>query len=120
MTGTSPAGLPHSAISGSPRVCHSPELLAAYHGLHRLRVPRHPPHAFLRLTTYGASKVRASYRNLPIPIRRPSHGSRRGMHTASVKIPFPTNHSSAKRPRPTTHPLSFTFQTATATRLLSR
>jgi hypothetical protein len=43
--------LPHSAISGSPRVCHSPELLAAYHGLHRLRVPRHPPHAFLRLTT---------------------------------------------------------------------
>ena len=43
--------MPHSAISGSPRVCHSPELLAAYHGLHRLRVPRHPPHAFLRLTT---------------------------------------------------------------------
>src|SRR4051812_12495062 len=37
-----------------------PELLAAYHGLHRLRVPRHPPHAFLRLTTYGTSKVRAS------------------------------------------------------------
>ena len=32
-------------------MCHSPELLAAYHGLHRLRVPRHPPHAFLRLTT---------------------------------------------------------------------
>ena len=43
--------MPHSAISGSPRVCHSPELLAAYHGLHRLRVPRHPPHAFFRLTT---------------------------------------------------------------------
>src|SRR5215210_3282809 len=51
MTGSRPAGLPHSAISGSPRVCHSPELLAAYHGLPRLRVPRHPPHAFLRLTT---------------------------------------------------------------------
>ena len=49
--GQSSAGLPHSAISGSPRVCHSPELLAAYHGLHRLCVPRHPPHAFLRLTT---------------------------------------------------------------------
>ena len=56
MTGTSPAGLPHSAISGSPRVCHSPELLAAYHGLHRLCVPRHPPHAFLRLTTNGSSR----------------------------------------------------------------
>ena len=49
--GLAPAGLPHSAISGSPRVCHSPELIAAYHGLHRLRVPRHPPHAFSRLTT---------------------------------------------------------------------
>ena len=33
------------------RVCRSPWLIAAYHGLHRLRVPRHPPHAFTRLTT---------------------------------------------------------------------
>ena len=56
MTGIAPAGLPHSAISGSPRVCHSPELLAAYHGLHRLCVPRHPPHAFLRLTTIDVFK----------------------------------------------------------------
>jgi hypothetical protein len=32
------------------RVCRSPELIAAYHGLHRLRVPRHSPHAFIRLT----------------------------------------------------------------------
>src|SRR5438477_12061479 len=47
----SSAGLPHSAISGSMRVCRSPELIAAYHGLPRLRVPRHPPHAFTRLTT---------------------------------------------------------------------
>ena len=54
--GQSSAGLPHSAISGSPRVCHSPELLAAYHGLHRLCVPRHPPHAFLRLTTIDVFK----------------------------------------------------------------
>ena len=46
-----PAGLPHSAIQGSLRVCHSPWLIAAYHGLPRLRVPRHPPHAFTRLTT---------------------------------------------------------------------
>ena len=33
------------------RVCRSPWLIAAYHGLHRLRVPRHSPHAFVRLTT---------------------------------------------------------------------
>ena len=32
------------------RVCRSPWLFAAYHGLHRLRVPRHPPPAFSRLT----------------------------------------------------------------------
>ena len=43
--------MPHSAILGSLRVCRSPKLIAAYHGLHRLRVPRHPPHAFTRLTT---------------------------------------------------------------------
>src|SRR5215203_265829 len=54
--GSRTAGLPHSAISGSPRVCHSPELLAAYHGLPRLRVPRHPPHAFSRLTTKVAKQ----------------------------------------------------------------
>ena len=51
MTAKTAAGLPHSAISGSLRVCRSPELIAAYHGLPRLRVPRHPPHAFARLTT---------------------------------------------------------------------
>jgi hypothetical protein len=49
--GIAPAGFPHSAIQGSMRVCRSPWLIAAYHGLHRLRVPRHPPHAFARLTT---------------------------------------------------------------------
>jgi hypothetical protein len=37
-------------------VCRSPWLIAAYHGLHRLCVPRHPPHAFARLTT----KIRKS------------------------------------------------------------
>ena len=45
------AGFPHSAIQGSKLVCSSPWLIAAYHGLPRLRVPRHPPHAFTRLTT---------------------------------------------------------------------
>jgi hypothetical protein len=41
------------------RVCRSPKLIAAYHGLHRLRVPRHPPHAFTRLTTTICSPSRA-------------------------------------------------------------
>ena len=37
------AGLPHSATRGSLGVCPSPRLIAAYRGLPRLRVPRHPP-----------------------------------------------------------------------------
>ena len=41
------------------RVCRSPWLIAAYHGLHRLRVPRHPPHAFVCLTTYSSKTSRA-------------------------------------------------------------
>ena len=43
------------------RVCRSPWLIAAYHGLPRLRVPRHSPHAFARLTTTlcVSSKARA-------------------------------------------------------------
>ena len=39
------AGLPHSEICGSIRMCQSPQLIAAYHVLHRLREPRHPPSA---------------------------------------------------------------------------
>ncbi len=46
-----PAGFPHSGIRGSSGVCPSPRLIAAYRALHRLRVPRHPPLAFCRLTT---------------------------------------------------------------------
>jgi hypothetical protein len=37
--------LPHSEISGSMCICHSPKLIAAYHVLHRLQEPRHPPYA---------------------------------------------------------------------------
>ena len=36
-------GLSHSEIHGSRVICTSPELIAAYHVLHRLREPRHPP-----------------------------------------------------------------------------
>ena len=38
-----PAGFPHSDISGLAVVCTYPELFAACHVLHRLPVPRHPP-----------------------------------------------------------------------------
>ncbi len=41
------AGLPHSEIAGSKPVCSSPTLIAAYHVLHRLQKPRHPPFALV-------------------------------------------------------------------------
>ena len=37
--------LSHSDISGSKIICISPKLFAAYHVLHRLQEPRHPPYA---------------------------------------------------------------------------
>ena len=46
----SQGGFPHSEISGSTPVCGSPKLIAAYHVLHRLLVPRHPPYALSSLT----------------------------------------------------------------------
>ena len=39
------AGLSHSEIAGSTVICTYPALIAAYHVLHRLREPRHPPDA---------------------------------------------------------------------------
>ena len=44
------ARFPHSDISGSVGICPSPKLFAAYHVLHRLLVPRHPPYALISIT----------------------------------------------------------------------
>ena len=48
-------GFPHSEISGSQLICSSPKLIAAYHVLHRLLMPRHSPCALLCLTFVGGS-----------------------------------------------------------------
>ena len=40
--------LSHSEIFGLTLVCSYPKLIAAYHVLHRLLVPRHPPCALIR------------------------------------------------------------------------
>ena len=42
-------GFPHSEIHGSQAVRASPWLIAAYHVLHRLLLPRHPPNALRSL-----------------------------------------------------------------------
>ncbi len=43
-------GLPHSEICGSKPVCGSPQHIAAYHVLHRLLTPSHPPQTLRSLT----------------------------------------------------------------------
>ena len=59
------AGLSHSEILGSKIICIYPKLIAAYHVLHRLREPRHPPCAlfyFLRIfQTIDCLENRSSY-----------------------------------------------------------
>ena len=42
-------GLPHSEIHGSKLILNSPWLIAEYHVLHRLLLPRHPPNALFAL-----------------------------------------------------------------------
>ena len=44
------SGFPHSEICGSKCMCHSPQLIAACHVLHRRPVPRHSPCALSNLT----------------------------------------------------------------------
>ncbi len=48
--GITPGGFPHSEISGSKHVNNSPKLIAVFHVLLRLPMPRHPPSALSSLT----------------------------------------------------------------------
>ena len=64
MTVLQTAGLSHSEISGSKVICTCPELFAAYHVLHSLDEPRHPPCAlsyFFRCPYLLKSYGRCSY-----------------------------------------------------------
>ena len=45
-----PCEFPHSEIFGSQAMCAYPKLIAAYHVLHRLLMPRHSPCALCSLT----------------------------------------------------------------------
>ena len=50
--GMTPRGFPHSEMYGSPIICISPYLFAAYHVFLRLSVPRHSPCALISLTVF--------------------------------------------------------------------
>ena len=50
-------GFPHSEISGSTDICSSPKLIAAYHVLRRLLMPRHSPCALYSLTFVDVDSI---------------------------------------------------------------
>ena len=58
-------GFPHSEISGSQLICSSPKLIAAYHVLHRLLMPRHSPCALYSLTSSESASVPFHFRLTP-------------------------------------------------------
>src|SRR5947209_14717145 len=65
------AALPTLGFPIRASACHwlfsaSPRLIAAVHALHRLLVPRHPPHALTILTVIGESLRDSLARNLTI------------------------------------------------------
>ena len=55
-------GFPHSEISGSQLICSSPKLIAAYHVLHRLLMPRHSPCALFSLTSSESASAPLRFR----------------------------------------------------------
>ena len=58
----SSSGLPHSEIHGSKPIPGSPWLIAGYHVLHRLLLPRHPPNALIALDSTRKEQGRAPFR----------------------------------------------------------
>ena len=50
-------GFPHSGTAGLKVVRTYPTLCAAYHALHRLQIPRHPPCALSNLDPYTFRQI---------------------------------------------------------------
>src|SRR5215813_7987510 len=67
------SGFPHSETPGSTPVCGSPRIIAAYHVLHRLPLPRHPPYALSSLIIFFRLAVLHAKSNSTSLIRRFAH-----------------------------------------------
>ena len=65
-------GLPHSEILGSKPILGSPKLIAEYHVLHRLLLPRHSPNALLALDLI---QKKTGLRSTRSGLVRPDHSS---------------------------------------------
>lgn len=102
-------GFPHSEIPGSKLVRSSPRLIAAYHVLHRLSAPRHPPNA---LKTLDRSHDRCSFFcDLALSQIQKRHGHKKTGDTAlsnhvTLCLPNMTGLVSALAAEPATFPLN--------------
>jgi len=107
VTGSSPAGFPHSDISGSKPACGSPKLFAACHVLPRRSVPRHP-----HVCTYPLDLLNLTRRSLPYThlkartpvLRRSTFGA---LHSLFTHPPISTHISQwnpSKSPRQNGNP----------------
>ena len=90
-------GFPHSEIAGSKPILGSPTLIAEYHVLHRLLLPRHSPNALFALdliqkktgllrilsTLFENSQIlnQKSYKIIPAT----PAGSKRGLHSCRFR-----------------------------------
>src|SRR3712207_5096735 len=91
-------GFPHSEILGSKLVRSSPRLIAAYHVLHRLSAPRHPPnalktldHSHDRCPPLGSDRLDTERPFAPEPFRvarRQPYGSRACLPNTSDQWPL--------------------------------
>ena len=81
----SPAGFPHSEICGSQPICGSPQLIAAYHVLHRLLTPRHPPCALSSLTEHLVLDV-SPYPSSSIQFSKIAKNPRAALRPRGAKI----------------------------------
>ena len=80
VTAIRAAGLSHSEIRGSRAICAYPRLIAAYHVLHRLREPRHPPYALRHFRLTPRISHKAIWRELilsAVPLALPYFYGRR-------------------------------------------
>ena len=76
--------MPHSEIHGSKLIRSSPRLFAAYHVLHRLCMPRHPP---IALKTLDRSHCQCPPGSLPTVLARKTSFSR-SVRWPAVKPPI--------------------------------
>ena len=84
-------GFPHSGILGLASVCDYPRLIAAYHALHRLLMPRHPPYTLSSLTpnriaTRGLNLVETRITYSIVKEQRELHSRNRKTRLHSCRI----------------------------------